>query len=115
MILEKEKNTTRFYTGIDIFISKVPPAIFYAEKAVLYRKMVLGKKYKNEVPFLDRRNQIIYKSLDDLQDFYWPGTSQLIANLEDQGKLVEAGGAAYVKSLFENLEPEEDCKDGYEF
>jgi replicative DNA helicase len=74
--------------------------------------MVLGKKFHFEGEFLDKRHDALYATLSDLQG-YSPclGTHELLLNLKDRGELEAAGGACYVQTIFEGLEPtdEEEC------
>jgi replicative DNA helicase len=83
----------------------VPITVAYAEAADLYRLMAIGDCRRKT--FLDKRHQILFNNLTTLQQQIGiVGTNQLIQYLSEYRKIDEAGGVAYVKKVFNNLEPE---------
>ena len=86
----------------------VPLHVAYTEAAELYRLMAVGEC--NQVSFLERRHQILYDNLFELKkQVFTPGTNLLIEFLKDVNILETAGGEAFVRKVFNNLEPLEDC------
>lgn len=81
----------------------VPVNVAHAEAADLYRLMAIGECERNT--FLDKRHQILFDYLTHLQEQIGiTGTEQLIHILTDERKIDEAGGEAYIKKVFNNLE-----------
>jgi hypothetical protein len=76
------------------------------EKTVLYRKMLYGENFRYR--FLDLRHRAIFEHLDQLQkQTFMPGTELLVIYLKEYGVLDKAGGEGYVRSIFQDLEPED--------
>jgi len=85
---------------------KPPAHVLNNEAAALYEQMALGSAIKSQ--FLDRRNQIIFDTLIDLQkQTYCPGSEELIAYLAESNLLEAVGGIDYVQKVFCGLEPSE--------
>jgi len=84
----------------------VPKNVEYVEAADLFRLMAIGESDRKV--FLDRKHQILFDHLTHLQEQVGPaGTELLIQSLTDEGRIDDAGGIAYVKKVFNGLEPSE--------
>jgi hypothetical protein len=78
------------------------PLTFY-ERLLLCRLMVSGNPVKYGY-FTDPRNKLIYSYLAYLQkQEYMPGVNSLARYLDECGVLDRAGGAAYVRSVFQGI------------
>jgi replicative DNA helicase len=68
----------------------------------LARMMIKGKPFRHAESFKDRRHQEMYNALVHLQgQVHEPSPEQLIQYLAEYHNLDKAGGAGYVKSVFE--------------
>jgi len=86
------------------YFFQVPAHVSYAEAAALYEFMAKGETTKTE--YLDKRNQQIFDSLETLiQQEGLVGTRRLCEFMDEYSLLSAAGGLAYVKKVFNHLEP----------
>jgi hypothetical protein len=77
------------------------------ERITLYRKMLYGENFHCRLPFHDSRHKAIFEYLDYLQkQAFMPGTELFVLYLKEYGALDRVGGEGYVRSIFQDLEPE---------
>jgi hypothetical protein len=78
------------------------------ERTVLCQKMLYGGNFRYRYPFHDPRHKVIFEYLDHLQrQAFMPGTKLFVVYLKEYGALDRAGGEGYIKSVFQDLEPED--------
>ena len=88
------------------YFYQVPIHVSTMEAAELYEYMATGEATRIE--YLDKRNQIIFDSLEHLTcQLGRVGTQDLIQYLTEYRLLENVGGLTYVQRVFNSLEPEE--------
>jgi hypothetical protein len=85
-----------------------PNPIAFFERYLLCRMMIQGQPIKYKYPFLDSRHEIIYHTLEYLQEqVYYPDTELLIWHLAEYNLIGRAGGEDYLREIFRGAYPSE--------